>query len=33
MLKWGHNDCDILRAGRKYDDAWRVKKDSWSKTM
>ena len=33
MLKWGHNDCDIIGAGRKYDDAWRVEKDSWSKTM
>ena len=29
MLKWGHNDCDIIGAGRKYDDAWRVEKDFW----
>ena len=28
-LKWGHKDCHIIKAGRKYDDAWRVKKDFW----
>ena len=32
-LKWGHNNCDIIGAGRKYDDAGRVEKDSQSKTI
>jgi hypothetical protein len=28
-VKWGHKDCGIVEAGRKFEDAWRMKKDFW----